>query len=141
MMPPVGPPPSASPLPVLVPLSDEEEKQANKLYLDMFYKDYQSIRTYVDDSVSGFWKSWTPAERLALYQKHEPVFTDNMLQIEAWLTQAYAGNPDVGLLLSPYWAAIYAHRRLECRRMLRDYATILKGQERRVNSNGAARPL
>ena len=118
-------------LPVLVPLSEDEERQANELFQARYYEDYTGIRDYFDDAVSGFWKTWKPAQRLALYSSHEPVFTDDTLQIEAWLQQAYAGNVDIGLLLAPYWRQMYSWRPLECQRMLRDYSSILVAQNRR----------
>lgn len=71
--------------PHLVALSDEDsEDRTREAFLEKFWADYQTSREYLDDQISGFWKT-KPVERLAWYEQHEPVFIVPDLVLALWL--------------------------------------------------------
>lgn len=125
--------------PDLVVLPDDDmNMRAQNIYIERAFKDFTEVRDTIDNYVSGFWSgAWKPADRLALYESQEPIFTapDYVLEIVA----ANFG-PAVALFLRPgtNFANMMGYRPDECARMLTDYATIKRARDKREEAKYVA---
>lgn len=94
---------------------------------------------FLDDHISGFWSTWSPAQRLEVYEQNEPVLIDGAA-FPQWLSMAaeyamavqmgmidevQAKNQVVAALLAPgsMWAEMWGWEPLECEKMIKDYAS------------------